>query len=139
MTSLENMMKDLDERGVLHNHGWTVNAVGKGWAPIVTALLQLCNHHGVVVTQVKEKFGTLRFYVGGAPDWIHSLIDYAEAATAHVCESCGLRNNAWLNAEKGYARVRLRMQGWMTTACDDCERAAHPEDPDIDPVKEETE
>lgn len=53
------------------------------------------------VTQVKEKFGGLRFYVTVAYDEIFDLIDEYEEKSLTICEYCGkmgeLRNkNNWL-------------------------------------------
>ena len=41
------------------------------------------------IAQVKEKFGTLRFYINGGTVETHNYIAFAEAMTAHVCEVCG--------------------------------------------------
>jgi hypothetical protein len=40
-------------------------------------------------TQVKEKFGYLRFYIYGGDDFIHKLIDEAEGKSGQICEACG--------------------------------------------------
>jgi hypothetical protein len=62
------------------------------------------------VTQVKEKFGTLRFYWEGSlsPETatrVEEAIDLAEARSTTTCEVCG---------EPGV----LRAGGWMQTRCD---------------------
>ena len=41
------------------------------------------------VTQVKEKYGTLRFYINGGTHEIHDRIEKAEADSAHICEDTG--------------------------------------------------
>jgi hypothetical protein len=61
--------------------------------------------HQVVVTQVKEKFGTLRFYYNGGDDYIRGLVSMAEAMSATTCEECG-------------SAGILRPGGWVHTACD---------------------
>jgi len=43
----------------------------------------------VEAAQVKEKFGTLRFYVDGADENIRRWIQYTEYLSAHICEECG--------------------------------------------------
>lgn len=58
-------------------------------------------------SQVKEKFGTLRFYMTGSTPEMETLIDKAEELSRITCESCG-------------AVGRLRGGGWYYTACDDC-------------------
>ena len=43
----------------------------------------------VVVEQVKEKFGTLRFYYQGGDDAIDGMVRMAESMSAVTCEECG--------------------------------------------------
>lgn len=57
-----------------------------------------------VATQVKEKYGTLRFYVSGATDEQYAYIQFAEGMSAHVCEVCGNRGKR----SGGY---------WVSTRC----------------------
>ena len=47
---------------------------------------------GFHVTQVKEKFGSLRFYVSSACDEIYELILRAEVKSKATCEGCGSWN-----------------------------------------------
>jgi hypothetical protein len=58
-----------------------------------------------VVTQVKEKYGGLRFYVYGATDEHYALIRFAESMSYRTCEVCGDRgrSNGW-----GWIRVRCK-------------------------------
>ena len=64
------------------------------------------------VTQVKEKFGTLRVHLGSDDPRIHALVEFAEYHSGRVCEQCG-------------APGSLRTDGWMRTLCDkhEAERA----------------
>ena len=41
------------------------------------------------VLQIKEKFGTLRFYLFGGSETISGLVRNAEAESACTCEICG--------------------------------------------------
>jgi len=59
----------------------------------------------VVVTQVKEKFGTLRFYYSGGDDYISGLVSMAEVMSAVTCEECGVPG-------------KRRHGGWIRTLCD---------------------
>jgi hypothetical protein len=59
----------------------------------------------VVTSQIKEKFGGLRFYYDGGDDEISGMVRMAESWAAHTCEECG-------------APGMLRGKGWMYTACD---------------------
>ena len=62
----------------------------------------------VTVDQVKEKFGTLRFYHTGGDDYIRGMITMAEAMSGSTCESCG-------NPGKQTGG------GWIRTICEPCE------------------
>jgi hypothetical protein len=66
----------------------------------------------VVVTQVKEKYGTLRFYYDGGDETIDGMVRMAEAMSAITCEVCG---------DLG----KMRGRHWLYTACDEHTR---PED-----------
>ena len=43
----------------------------------------------VTLDQVKEKFGTLRFYYSGGDDYISGLVSMAESMSGVTCETCG--------------------------------------------------
>ena len=43
----------------------------------------------VTLDQVKEKFGTLRFYYQGGDDYIRGLVSMAESMSGVTCEECG--------------------------------------------------
>lgn len=60
----------------------------------------------VVAVQVKEKFGTLRFYYDGGDDYIRGLAAMADSMSAVTCEECG---------KPGTRRGR----NWLYTACDE--------------------
>ena len=70
--------------------------VGEGWKGIVTGLCEDLDALGLtdlVVVQVKEKFGGLRFYVQGegddAREAVSALIREAEAKAWLTCDTCG--------------------------------------------------
>jgi hypothetical protein len=54
----------------------------------------------VIATQIKEKFGTLRFYYCGGDDYCHGVESMAESMSAVTCEVCGssgkIRNGKWI-------------------------------------------
>ena len=58
----------------------------------------------VVVEQVKEKFGTLRFYYRGGDDVVDGMVRMAEAMSAVTCEECGSPGSTG-----GY--------GWISSLC----------------------
>lgn len=59
------------------------------------------------VTQVKEKFGGLRFYYCGGTDLTEGLVDSAEDRSEKICMECG---------EPG----KRRFGGCVVTMCDFC-------------------
>lgn len=59
----------------------------------------------VVVAQVKEKFGSLRFYYDGGDDYVDGMVRLAESMSGFTCEQCG---------DSGESR----QGGWIRTLCD---------------------
>ena len=95
-------------------------AVGPGWWPIIESLcaniqsrIDWWNQNRearpvieqVVIEQIKEKFGGLRFYYQGGDDEISGMVRMAEAWADHSCEECG-------------APGKRRNGGWIRTLCD---------------------
>jgi hypothetical protein len=92
-------------------------AVGAGWWTIIESLCNNIQSHidwqvkrgkdcpQVVVEQIKEKFGGLRFYYSGGDDEISGMVHMAESWAAHSCETCG-------------APGERRGGGWIRTLCD---------------------
>ena len=74
---------------------------GNGWFTILDQLMGNIQHHidwknrteevvpQVTLDQVKEKFGTLRFYYTGGDDYIRGMVTMAEAMSSVTCETCG--------------------------------------------------
>ncbi len=58
------------------------------------------------VFQVKEKFGTLRFYFSGGDLLFQGFVDAIEQMSAYICEICGQRGEA-------------RNISWVRTLCDE--------------------
>jgi hypothetical protein len=97
---------------------------GDGWFTILDQLMSNIQHHidwnnknfekgykqykqvpQVTLDQVKEKFGTLRFYYQGGDDEISGMVRMAESMSAVTCEQCG--NPGTTGG-----------QGWITTLCE---------------------
>ena len=90
---------------------------GDGWFNIIKELCANIQHHidwknrkeevvpQVTVDQVKEKFGSLRFYFTGGDDYIRGLATMAESMSGVTCEVCG-------NPGSTLGR------GWLTTLCE---------------------
>jgi hypothetical protein len=104
-------------------------AVGAGWYPILETLCANIQSHidwqvkqgkdcpQVVVEQIKEKFGGLRFYYQGGDEYIDGMVRMAEAWADIACEECG-------------AAGTRRSGGWIRTLCDvhEAERQARIEE-----------
>ena len=94
---------------------------GDGWFGIIDLLCgEIQNHidwknrdkevvHQVVAEQVKEKFGTLRFYTRGGDDYIDGMITMAEAMSGITCETCGKPGQRYGD-------------GWVRTLCEEHEQ-----------------
>ena len=95
-------------------------AVSQGWWPIIESLCANIQSHTdwwnknretrpvveqVVVEQIKEKFGGLRFYYSGGDDTVAGMVRMAEAWADTACEECG-------------GIGKRRDGGWIRTLCD---------------------
>ena len=83
-----------------------------GWYNIIDQLcnkiqshINFCKIDQVVATQVKEKYGTLRFYYDCGDRYIDGLVAMAESMSAVTCEVCG-------NSGKTLGG------GWIKTLCE---------------------
>ena len=83
--------------------------VGPGWSKIIDYLYDnLEIPEKIRVFQVKEKFGTLRFYTSGTTKEEDVIIRNAEKMSGETCEQCG---------EPG----TVKKQGyWLTCLYQDC-------------------
>ena len=75
----------------------------------------------VIVAQVKEKMGTLRFYADGVDNATEGMIQMAEAMSSRICELCGSpaktnRDGGWMHTtcDSCNKRIRLERQGWKS-------------------------
>ena len=82
--------------------------VGNGWFPLIKELIEdlIALGWNKQTCQVKEKFGSMRFYINEGSDEIFNRITKAERDSYETCETCG---------EKGELRKDL---GWILTLCD---------------------
>jgi len=81
---------------------------GPGWNDIVLALhtLLIRDNPNYFIAQIKEKFGGLRYYIGGEETDVDVLISEAEALSYQTCEECG---------RPGVLREEIP---WIATLCD---------------------
>jgi hypothetical protein len=94
---------------------------GDGWFTLLDQLMGNIQHHidwknrteelvpQVTLDQVKEKFGTLRFYYTGGDDYIRGLVSMAESMSGVTCEECGNPGER-------------QGGGWIRTICAPCEQ-----------------
>ena len=66
----------------------------------------------VVANQVKEKFGTLRFYYSGGDDFVQGVVSMAESMSALTCEACGSMDKT----------VKPNPGSWIAIRCDKCRK-----------------
>lgn len=92
---------------------------GDGWFDLIYELSKKITELDpkAEATQVKEKFGMLRFCVMSDSDKIIGLISEYEDKSAETCERCGDTETA-----------RTRGDGWLVTLCDKCYERRYKED-----------
>ena len=96
--------------------------MGKGWSDILANAFKRiavafdkagADFSEFSVSQIKEKFGALRIYVGALDadiaDKVYKIIDDAEVESERTCEWCGSPGKA-------------RGGGWIKTLCDNCNK-----------------
>jgi hypothetical protein len=98
------------------SEGWYGCIVGNGWRKIVLEADQMLSRidPDYKIHQVKEKFGTLRFYYGSEKTGVDrkimdAIVESAERKSHSICEDCGAYN----------AKLRTERY-WTRTLCDSC-------------------
>jgi hypothetical protein len=91
---------------------------GEGWFDLVTCLCDAIESHingmpendqkDFYCVQIKEKFGSLRFYMNKSDDYISAMINIAESKSAKICEKCGKPG-------------AIRDGSWFRCLCDSCQ------------------
>lgn len=98
--------------------------VGNGWYQIIydacveiEAVVQNIKDSGLdedrlpIASHIKEKHGTLRFFINNTNQAIDDICDKVEALSEEKCEGCGQPGKLISNA------------GWVRTHCERCERS----------------
>lgn len=87
---------------------------GDGWNEIIYELCEKLEKIAVrenrdehQASQIKEKYGSLRFYMSSETNEMSELIRDAENLSRKTCEVCGKAGSTIIDA-----------RGWMTTTCD---------------------
>lgn len=86
-------------------------ACGPGWQLLLYRAFESIEAHLAanpevlfMLTDIKEKYGTLRFYYHGGDDKIEAIVEEAEFWSARTCDMCG--NPGILSG-----------RGWLQTRC----------------------
>ena len=84
---------------------------GDGWYDLIYNLTKKLSEVSpdTKVTQIKEKFAGLRYYVDTCNDEGYDLIAEAENMSFKTCEACGSTED-----------VLVRGDGWIQTRCEKC-------------------
>ena len=84
--------------------------IGDGWYQLLddacARIQTICDENGfqVKATQIKEKFGTLRFYTDVGNEEIWNILDEADVISSVTCEVCG-------------APGKIVGKNWLKTLC----------------------
>jgi len=88
---------------------WTLDdaksLVGPGWGKLIEKIW-VSLPKDALIEQVKEKYGTLRFYVSSVGQDVWDVIDAVERESGTICEVCG---------EPGKTRYDM---SWYMTLCE---------------------
>lgn len=85
---------------------------GDGWEPLIRRLSEkleaviAAGGLDCCASQVKEKFGSLCFYMTSATDEMYAWISEAEDESEHTCETCGRAG-------------KIGGRGWLRAACEE--------------------
>ena len=89
---------------------------GPGWYDLIDKLctniqrhIDAGNFEQIHASQVKEKFGGLRFYIGYGDEYIMDIVEKAEDMSYNTCEECGSTDAS-----------QTATSGWISTLCEKC-------------------
>ncbi len=91
-------------------NGWykLIKEAADALEPLIKAAIEKDPEAGSLgffrASQIKEKYGTLRFYLSGGTNEMYAITDKAQSQSSKTCETCGHPG-------------KLRGQGWFYTAC----------------------
>jgi len=90
---LYDMLEYLKINNILYRH-WRIK------------LNRLAYPEHIIAEQVKQKFGSLRFYINIWDDKLHKWINEAEEESINTCEACGSKDQVEMT--KGWIRAQCR-------------------------------
>lgn len=96
---------------------WRSIDCGYGWYGLINKLnqdlLEIDSEYRV--SQVKEKFGGLRYYTENTSKEMNNRIYEAERQSLQTCENCGSRESVMTKSDN-------EPYGWIRSLCDDCRK-----------------
>ncbi len=130
MDETKSWQAELNDRR-LKTRGWYGCIAPDGWKWIVEDCDRLLAKLDpkYEITQVKEKFGTLRYYYEtvasrDTQEIMDAVVSEAERLSARTCEGCG-NSSAMSNLNRGIkydsTAVLKSSGGWYRTICDSCD------------------
>ena len=115
MSKYDKLIADFPDIYLQHgyNPDYTVGfCIGEGWYDLLKDLSQKIQDHvnknpdaSISITDIKEKFGGLRYYYNGGDEVIDDLVNDAENKSYEICELCGAPGELMTS---GY---------WLSTRC----------------------
>ena len=78
----------------------------EGWYDVIEEAVEKLSkfEEHVRVEQIKEKFGTLRFYTDGGNEHTNTVISFVEYISGFICETTGKTDDVGYN-KKGWIKV----------------------------------
>ena len=107
--SIDKPLHPFELFGMEHGYGWMGLTL-----PILkeVRLYNIKNPDNMIkIDQIKEKFGSLRIYLSGEPEYLYKMICKAEYENGKTCEICGAKG------------TNEAINGWYTTLCDEHRKA----------------
>jgi hypothetical protein len=94
---------------------WVLKSFYEGWHSLLTDLYNDLERldDEIIISQVKVKFGGLRFYAYGTKPEVQNLIRRAEERASKTCEVCGVQDST----------VAINKRFW--NVCAGCEEETH--------------
>lgn len=84
--------------------------VGHGWHGLVDELFDFAEKENFQVTQIKEKYGSLRIYADFLSEEQDKVLNELENRSFTMCEGCGVPAKA------------KTVRGWISVLCDQCRK-----------------
>lgn len=104
------LFSDISTRSCMYLFGFECR---DGWFDLLSECIEnikdvcLRENLDIKTSQVKEKYGTLRFYLSSTTDELEEIIGFAEDKSAITCEVCGKLGKS-------------RKLSWIQTLCEEC-------------------